>query len=168
MEGTSVIVYYSWVGNTEVVAKEIQRLSGFDLQKIDETKKRKLGNIAGGAMGAFLGFKSKIEPMDFTLASYENIFLGMPIWAGKTTPAVNRYLSNASFKDKKVRLFITKSDEKEPHKFIGSTTKRIEKRGGKVVDVISITTTWDPATNVPVSPADVEERIDSWFKSISG
>lgn len=44
MDKNSAIVYYSWVGNTEVVAKEIQRLTGFDLLKIEEKKERKLGN----------------------------------------------------------------------------------------------------------------------------
>jgi flavodoxin len=161
-----LIVYYSWVGNTEVVAKEIQKLTGSDIQKIEETKNRKFGNIAGGAMSAFLGLKSNIKPMDFTLASYENIFLGVQIWAGKTTPAINKYLSKACFKDKKVWLFITKGDEKEPQKFIESTTKRIEKKGGKVIDTISITTKWEPETNIPISPEEVESNIQEWISSI--
>ena len=107
MEGKSLIVYYSWVGNTEVVAKVIQRLTGFDIHRIQEKKNREAGHIAGGAMGAFLGLKSKIKPMDFTLSAYNNIFLGVQVWAGKTTPAVNRYLSKVCLKDKKVWLFIT-------------------------------------------------------------
>jgi hypothetical protein len=114
MEGKSIIVYYSWVGNTEVVAKEIQRLTGYDIQRIEERKHRKFGNIVGGAIGAFLGLKSKIKPMDFSMQSYKNVFLGVQVWAGKTSPAVNRYISSVCFKDKEVRLFITKSDEKEP------------------------------------------------------
>ena len=163
MEGKSVVVYYSWVGNTEVVAKEIQRLTGFDIQKIEEKKNRKLGNIVGGAMGAFLGLKSNIKLMDFALSTYKNIFLGVQIWGGKTPPAVNKYLSKACFKDKKVWLFITKSDEKAPQKYIDSITRRIEKKGGKVINNISITTKWDPTTNIPISPVDIEERIKAWL-----
>jgi flavodoxin len=166
MKQNSLIVYYSWVGNTEVVAKEILRLTGADMQKIEERKDRKLGNIAGGAMSAFLGFKSNIKPMDFSLASYENIFLGLQVWAGRSTPAINRYLSKACFKDKKVWLFITKGDEKEPQKFIDSITKRIEKKGGKVIDTISITTNWEPKTNIPISPEEVEGNIQEWISSI--
>ncbi|MBN2558594.1 MAG: hypothetical protein JXB33_07580 [Clostridia bacterium] len=165
MEGKSVIVYYSWVGNTEAVAKEIQRITEFDIQKIEEKKNRKFGNIAGGAMSAFLGLKSKIKPMDFTLQSYKNIFLGVQIWAGKTPPAVNRYLSSVSFKDKEVWLFITKSGENVPQGFIDSITRRIEKKGGKVINNISITTKWDPATNIPISPEEVKERISAWLTS---
>jgi len=165
MKGKSIIVYYSWVGNTEVVAREIQRFTKFDIQKIEEKKDRKFGNIAGGAMSAFLGLKSKIIPMDFELNSCKNIFLGVQIWAGKTPPAVNRYMSKVCFKNKEVWLFITKSDEKVPQKYIDSITKRIEKKGGKVMSNISITTKWDPETNIPISPEEVEERVYAWIKS---
>ena len=163
MEGKSVIVYYSWVGNTEVVAKEIQKFTGFDIQKIEENKIREFGKIAGGAMWAFGGLKSHIKPMDYELSSYRNAFLGVQVWAGKTSPAVNRYLHNVNLKDKKVWLFITKSDDKEPQKFIDSITRRIEKKGGKVVNSISITTKWEPKTNIPISTAEVEGRINTWL-----
>lgn len=164
MNTKSLIVYYSWIGNTHVVAKEIQRLTGFDIQRIEEKKNRKFGNIAGGAMGAFLGVKSSIIPMDFTLASYENIFLGVQVWAGKTPPAVNKYLSKVSLKNKRVWLFITKSDDKIPQDYIDKLTRRIEKKGGKVVDNISITTKWDPASNIPISVAEFAEELSVWLK----
>ncbi|MGM0898549.1 MAG: flavodoxin family protein [Bacillota bacterium] len=164
MKNRSLIVYYSWIGSTEVVAKEIQRLTKFDIQKIEEKKKRTSGKIAGAAMGAFLGFKSNIKPMDFELEGYENIFLGAQVWAGKTTPAINKYLEKASFKDKKVWLFLTKGDEKIPQHVIDSITKRIEKKGGRVVDSISITTKWDPKTNIPIAPEEVQGVIYEWLK----
>lgn len=164
MKGSSVIVYYSWIGSTEVVAKEIQRLTGFDIQRIEEKKNRKLGNISGAAMGAFFGLKSSIKPMDFALEEYEHIFLGTQVWAGKSTPAMNHYLKKASFKDKKVWLFITKGDEKIPQQVIDSITKRIEKKGGSVIDSISITTKWDPETNIPIALEDVQELIYDWLK----
>lgn len=165
MKNNSLIVYYSWVGSTEVVAKEIQRLTEFDIQKIEEKKERKLGKIAGAAMGAFLGFKSNLKQMDFEMEGYENIFLGAQVWAGKTTPAINKFLKKASFKDKKVWLFITKADEKVPQQVIDSITKRIEKKGGSVVDSMAITTKWDPKTNIPIAPEEVKDEVYDWLKS---
>lgn len=164
MKKKSLIVYYSWIGSTEVVAKEIQRLTQFDIQRIVEKKNRKLGNVAGAAMAAVLGVKSSIEPMDFALKEYENVYLGAQVWAGKTTPAVNKYLKKASFKNKKVWLFITKSDEKVPRQVIDSITKRIKKKGGMVVDSISITTKWDPKTNIPIALEQVQEPIQEWLR----
>lgn len=164
MKNSSLIVYYSWIGSTEVVAKEIQRLTGFDIQRIEEKKNRTLGKIAGAAMGAFLGLTSNIKPMDFALEEYENVFLGAQVWAGKTAPAINKYLKNASFKDKKVWLFLTKGDEKVPQQVIDSITKRIEKKGGSVVDSISITTKWDPKVNIPIAREEVQKPIYDWLK----
>ena len=118
MKGKSLIIFYSWVGNTEVVAREIRNQTGFDIQKIEEKKDRKLGSIMSAALGAIIGLKSRLKPIDFLLADYENIFLGAQVWAGKTTPAINKYLSKASFKNKNIWLFITKADDKEPKKVI--------------------------------------------------
>jgi len=165
MKTNSFIVYYSWVGNTEVVAKEIQRLTEFDIQRIEEIKERKLGKIPGAAMGAFFGLKSSLKPMDYSMKEYETIFLGVQVWAGKTTPAVNTFLKNASFQDKNVWLFITKADEKTPIKVIDSITKRIEKKGGNVRDSLSITTKWDPKTNIPIALKDVEGIIHEWLST---
>lgn len=164
MKNNSLIVYYSWTGNTAVVAQEIQRLTEFDMQRIEEEKNRTLGKIAGAAMGAVFGFKSSIKPMDFKLEDYENIFLGAQVWAKKTTPAINSYLKKASFKNKKVWLFISKADEKIPQQVIDSITKRIEKKGGTVVDSLSITTKWDPKTNIPIAREEVQEIVSDWLK----
>ena len=37
---------------------------------------------------ALIGLKSSIKPMDFSLGKYDRVFLGTPVWAGKTPPAV--------------------------------------------------------------------------------
>lgn len=167
MAGKSIIVYYSWVGNTEAVAKEIQNQTGFTIQKIEEKKNRKPGSIMSAAMGAFFGVRSRIKPMDFSLKDFENIFIGVQVWAGKTTPAINQYLSKTCFNNKKIWLFITKSDEKEPIQFIDSITGRIEKAGGRVMDSISITTKWDPKTNIPIKSQEVKNTISDWMKRIA-
>ena len=166
MNKKSAIIYYSWVGNTEVAAKEIQRLTSYDLLKILEKKERKLGNIMGPAFSALLGWESSIEPMDFSLKDYDNIFLGTPIWAGKTTPAINKFLNKANFKGKNVWVFITKADEKVPQKVIESITSRIEKKGGNVIDCLSLTTKWDPKTNIPTSVEEISGSIQAWIEML--
>lgn len=166
MAQNSVIVYYSWVGNTELAAKEMQNHTGFDIQKIEEVKHRKFGTMMSAAMGAVFGFKSGIKPMDFSLQGYDNVILGVQIWAGKTTPAVNSYLAKALLKDKKVWLFVTLGDDKTPHKFIDSLTAKIEKKGGKVMDALWITAKWDPKENVVVSADEIKSSVKNWVESI--
>ncbi len=163
MEKNGVIIYYSWIGNTKVVAEEIQKLTGYDLVRIEEKKERQLGHIMSAATSAFLGFKSSIAPVDFTLQKYEKVFIGTPIWGGKTTPAINKFLSKGDFKGKQVWIFITKADEKVPQKVIDSITRRIEKKGGKVMDSFSLTTKWDPKTNIPTEAEDVRTSIQDWI-----
>ena len=160
-----MIVYYSCVGNTEVVAKEFQKQTGFEIQKIEEKKERKLDNIMGSAAGAFFGFKSALKPMDYSLNGFKNIFLGLQVWAGKTTPAINKYLSEGVFKDKKVWLFVTKADSKVPQEVIDSVTRRIENKGGKVVDSISFTKAWDPKKNEVLSVDEVKDSVSEWLAS---
>jgi flavodoxin len=167
MSKNGAIIYYSWVGNTKVVAEEIQRLTGFDILKIEEKKERKLGNIMGAAMSAFLGFQSSIKPMDYTLQKFDNVFLGTPVWGGKTTPAINKFLGKANFRGKNVWIFITKADEKMPHKVIESLTSRIEKKGGKVMDCLSLTTKWDPKTNIPMTVEEFRSSIQGWIEKVN-
>lgn len=166
MKGKTVIVYYTWIGSTKVVAEEIGKLTGFDVQEIKENKKRKLGSIMGPAFGAFIGMKSSIKHMDFELSGYDNILLGVQVWAGKTTPAINKYLKKASFKDKKVWFFTTQSDERPPDRFIDSIRERIEKKGGKLMDWFSFKTFWDPKTNIPVSRDDIADDIKDWIETV--
>ena len=54
MSDKSVIVYYSWVGNTEVVAKEIQDYTCFNTQRIEEKRTRKSGKIYGRSNGSYM------------------------------------------------------------------------------------------------------------------
>jgi flavodoxin len=160
----NLVVYYSWMGNTEVVAKEIHQLVGGGLIRIEEVKQRKTGvGFASSAFSALLGLKSSLKPMNFTFNEYENVFLGAQVWAAHSTPAINTFLSRAILKDKKVYLFITKADEKVPQKVIDSITKRVEKRGGKVVDSFSVTTRMESV----ITPDAIKEPVSDWVKKVN-
>jgi|LSQX01.3.fsa_nt_gb flavodoxin len=161
-----LIVYYSWVGNTDVAAKEIAKLTGFELRRIEEKKTRKLSGIMAAAFGAMFGFNSAIKPMDFEMDGYDCIFLGAQVWARKTAPAINSFLNKANFAGKSVYLFITKGDPAVPQGVIDSITQRIQKKGGKVMDALSLTTPWDPQNNTPVSPETINSEISEWIKRI--
>lgn len=157
----NLVIYYSWTGNTEVVANEIYKLVGGDIKKIEEVKQRKTGaGFAGAAFSALLGLKSRLKLMNFTLNEYENVFLGAQVWAAHSTPAINTFLSRAILKNKKVYLFITKADEKVPQKVIDSISKRIEKRGGKVIDSFSVTT----HMNSVITPDTIRESVLEFIK----
>lgn len=156
----NLVVYYSWMGNTEVVANEIHNLVGGDLKKIEEVKQHKIGGFAGAATSAFLGLKSRLKSMDFSLKGYENVFLGGQVWASRSTPAINTFLSKAELKNKRVYLFLTKADDKVPQIVIDSIAKRVEERGGKVIDSFSVTTRMDSI----ITPEAIRESVSNWIK----
>jgi Flavodoxins len=156
----NLVVYYSWIGNTEVVAREIHQMVGGDLIKIEEVKQRKAGiGFAGAGFSALTGLKSKLKAVDFSLDGYENVFLGAQVWASHSTPAINAFLSKANFKNKNIYLFMTKADDKVPGKVIDSISKRIERKGGKVIDSISITTRIDSI----ISPEAAKAQVLDWI-----
>ena len=159
----NLIVYYSWTGNTEVVAKELHSLIGGDLEKIEEVKERKSGiGFASGAFAALLGMKSRIKQPNLPLDGYDNIFLGAQVWALNCAPAINSYLSGADLKGKNVYLFITKADEKVPQNAISSISKKVEDRGGMVVDSISITTVMKSV----IAPDAAREPLKKWVDNL--
>lgn len=168
MERKGVIVYYSYAGNTEVAAKELQRLTGFGLVKLEEKRKRKPGSMMGPAFSALLGLGSSLLPTDFSMKGYDDVFLGVQVWAGKTTPAINTYLKKANLEGKQIWLFVTKGDPKEFPKFLDSVKSRIEKKGGQLKDVLWITSKWDPKTNTPIKVDLVKAPVEAWIENYNG
>lgn len=89
----TLVVYYSWKGNTEVVASEIASSLGADLLKLEEIKKRPggiLGFLISGMQGARAS-KTGLKPINCNLSDYDRIFIGTPIWASGSVPAVNTF-----------------------------------------------------------------------------
>ena len=59
---------------------------------------------------------------------------------GRTTPPINSFLRQADFSGKKVWLFVTRADPKNPPQVGESLRERIEASGGTLVDSITFTT----------------------------
>lgn len=171
MEGQSLIVYYSWTGNTASVAEEIRAQTGFSVERIEEVKPRPFGSLPWAALGAWLGLKSDIQPLSEPLEAYDNLFLGVQVWAGKSTPAINAFLSREDFKNKKVWVFMTMADNVPSQKVMESVRRRIEKKGGTVVDAIGFTAKVlaavgdeHRATQV-LSRDEIRETLEDWLRN---
>lgn len=170
MEGQSLIVYYSWTGNTASVAQELHAQTGFALERIEEKKSRPYGSLPMVAMGAWFHLKSAIKPLPVSLEHCDNLFLGIQVWAGNSTPAINAFLKQANFKDKKVWIFMTMADNVPSQKVMDSVRRRIEQKGGVVVDTIGfvskvLAAVGDERRAVEtLSPDDIREALASWLK----
>lgn len=106
----SIIVYYSFSGNTRKLAEvlgEYLRQKGevefIELKALDESDK-----FFGQAVRAFRHKKAEIELVGLDLSKYDLICLGTPVWAFGPAPAMNTYLDRCfGVKDKEVVLFTT-------------------------------------------------------------
>lgn len=111
---SSAIVYYSRSNNTRTGAEYIANKLGSELIELTEAKGRKglTGFIKSGYQ-AVSGKTSQLQGDPWKKAEKHSlIYLMMPIWAGKTTPAMNAYLNKADFKGKDVTVITFQADEK--------------------------------------------------------
>jgi len=106
----SIIVYYSYSGNTEKVAGilaevltgkgEVQQA---ELLCPDESK-----TFLGQCRRAISHKRGMIGPLNFNLGAYDLICLGTPVWAFGPAPAVNTFLDKCfGVEGKNIVLFTT-------------------------------------------------------------
>jgi flavodoxin len=106
----TVIIYYSFSGNTRLVARLLAKVLGeksevelVELKDLDED-----GKFINQGRRAFKHIRAKIEEVNFNLSEYDLICLGTPVWAFTTTPAMNTYLEQCSgLENKRIVLFTT-------------------------------------------------------------
>ena len=88
----------------------------------------------GAAFSALIGRKSKLNPMDWSFSGFDHIFLGFPVWAGHSVPAINGFVKKAGFKGKKVYLLCTAADP-DPAKaqvIMDGIAAKIKAKGGEI------------------------------------
>jgi len=105
----SLIVYYSYTGNTEKIAKKLKGILSkkgqaeiHRLKPIDESN-----NFFVQAASAFAGKRAKLPEEKFDLSGYDLICLGTPVWALAPTPAINTFLDKCKNLDGKDAICFT-------------------------------------------------------------
>lgn len=153
----NLVVYYSKSGNTEIVAKEISNAVNGNIKKIE--LKKEIGFMAA-AFTSLLGLNGKIKLIDLNLMDYDNIFIGTPVWAGKTSTPINTFLSESNLAGKNVFIFITQADEKTPGLVYESIAKRVQAKGGKVIDSFFVKTDMKNPITLEQAKGPVAEWIN--------
>ncbi|MDK2785655.1 MAG: hypothetical protein PWQ80_334 [Thermotoga sp.] len=106
----SLIVYYTWSGNTRKIAKLIQEITGGDIvELVPETpypsSYRETVEQAKREIRA--GYKPPLKTKIESLEGYDLIFLGTPNWWGTVAPPVATFLSQYDLSGKKIAPFIS-------------------------------------------------------------
>ncbi|MBR3797931.1 MAG: NAD(P)H-dependent oxidoreductase [Bacteroidales bacterium] len=105
-----LVVYYSWGGNTRVVAEKIKAQLGADLVKIvPETAYPTDYSecVAQARKETKENFRPAIKTKIDNLSDYDVILVGTPNWCSTIAPPVATFLSENNFEGKKVALFVT-------------------------------------------------------------
>lgn len=120
----NIILYYSHSGNTRKVAELIRDEIGGKIAEI-ETVKPYEGSyddvVRQGKKEIDSGFMPEIKPLAASLADYDTVILGSPVWWYTFAPAVYTFLHENSLSGKTVYPFATNGG------WIGHTLKDFEK-----------------------------------------
>ena len=119
----SIVIFYSYGGNTRQVAEKIAAVIGADTVEI-ETVKPYSGSydhvVAQGKEEVNSGFQPELKPIDIDLSMYDTVILGTPVWWYTFSPAMNTFLHREDLVGKSVYPFATNGG------WIGHTFKDFE------------------------------------------
>ena len=104
-------VYYSWSnGNTERIAKLLQKEIGGDIVRIDTITPYEGSYddvVNQGQEEVQRGYEPEIKSLGVNISDYDVIAVGTPTWWYTMAPAVLTFLHTESFVDKTVIPFMT-------------------------------------------------------------
>lgn len=153
----SIVIYYSYGGNTRRIADMIQKEAGCDVVEI-KTVRPYTGNydavVDQGKREVESGFMPEIEPVNVDLSGYDTVILGTPVWWYTFAPAMKTFLHDTDLSGKTVYPFATNGG------WIGHTFKDFGKecQGAKV----------QPGCNIRFNEEMLltpEEEIVKWIRS---
>lgn len=154
----TLIIYYSYSGNTKRIAKMLQEKVGGDIVEIDTVSPYE-GDynsvVEQGHDEVKRGYTPEIKPIGINLSDYDTVVLGTPVWWYTMAPAIKTFISSNDFSNKTVFPFATNGG------WIGHTFEDIEKSmpGAKIM----------PGADIYFSESILktpEKEITSWAEKI--
>lgn len=118
----TLILYYSYGGNTKKIAEMIRKQCGGDIAEI-ETVAPYVGSyndvVEQGRHEVNNGVMPPIKPINADIADYDTVILGTPVWWYTFAPAINTFLHENDLTGKRIYPFATNGG------WIGHTFKDI-------------------------------------------
>lgn len=104
----TLVIYYSFEGNTKFIAETIAEKLGADLLELKPEKelnsKGFMKYIWGGSQ-VVMGKMPKLQPFDKNPRDYDLLIIGTPVWAWSYTPPLNTFFNSVKITGKKIALF---------------------------------------------------------------
>ena len=105
-----LVAYLTRSGNTRVIAGTLQRALGADLFEIRPARPYPEDyeqHVAQATRERDSGFEPPLAEKVATIAAYDEIYLGFPLWGETMPPPVRSFLKTHDLRGKTVRPFIT-------------------------------------------------------------
>ncbi len=134
----TLMVYYSFEGNTGFVASELLKHMDMDVERIkvqQEPPKKGLAKFLHGGKSALRHEDPGLIPLQANVNDYYDIVIAFPVWAGTWPPAVEAFLRSYPFTRKNVFL-IACSASGNASKALDKLTERLE--GNMVLGTLSL------------------------------
>lgn len=110
-----IVIYYSFDGNTRLIAENIAKAIDSDILELKlkkETKSKSFMKYAWGLKTAMMSTKPELHPIDKDLKEFDVLFIGAPVWMWTYAPPLNTFFSTYSLSDKKIALFCCHGGQK--------------------------------------------------------
>lgn len=125
------VIYYSLTENTKEMAEYVAKELNADLFQIDLKKPmpESMGKqMMIGGMKSTFGMKPKIKGVPENIAEYDQIILGVPIWASKPAAPVNTLIHKYGMEDKIIAVFTCSGggDNEKCMKVLGKKLKNMK------------------------------------------
>ncbi len=104
----TLIVYFSFDGNTKLIAQKIAETINADIIELKTSKKYPTEGFLKyfwGGKSVIFGEKPKLTNNSIDLNQYETILIGTPVWAGSYTPPIKSFIRQYKIQDKRIALF---------------------------------------------------------------
>lgn len=162
----TLVIYFSYTGNTEKIAKKIAAVLNADTEKLEMVKPyssnyQMVVEQAQNEVGQ--DYKPTLKPQKHDFRNYERIIIGTPTFWYKMAPAVLTFLSGNDLTGKSVVPFITNAGW--PGTVIEDMVSEAKKSGAMVQKGKEIkfhTQTNGITTNMVTS----EKELSNWINAL--
>lgn len=110
MSKKSLVLYYSWSGNTRKIAELIARKTGTDLRELqpENAYPQNYDDVLNQAKREIQGkWYPALRPLNMDWDTYETVYLGTPNWWSTMAPPVASFLNEVMPTEKSIAPFCT-------------------------------------------------------------
>ncbi|MGE5280020.1 MAG: flavodoxin family protein [Deltaproteobacteria bacterium] len=157
----TLVIYYSFDGNTRLIAEALAREIGADLLELKPEREPPHHGFSKFFWGGFQVMMKRVPallPFEYHPSDYDLLFIGTPVWAFTYTPALAAFFDRFPVTGKKVALFCCSGGA------CGRTLAKMRRRlwGNDIVGEKHFV---EPLRRQPQDAADEARR---WARALAG